>query len=68
MSWIRHGYSMVGDDGKAPSVSPKAKGNGGTFLAENDIFVDLTLLDRIEDETEKYLSLARWNEYELTNI
>lgn len=68
MSWIRHGYSMVGEDGKAPSVSPKAKGNGGAFLAENDIFVDLTLLDQIEDETEKYLSLSGWDESELSNM
>lgn len=68
MSWIRHGYSMVGEDGKAPSVSPKAKGNGGAFLAENDVFVDLTLLDRIEDETEKYLGLAGWDESELSNM
>lgn len=68
MSWIRHGYSMVGEDGKAPSVSPKAKGNGGAFLAENDVFVDLTLLDQIEDETEKYLSLAGWDESELSNM
>lgn len=68
LGWIRNGYSMVGEDGNKPTVSPKAKGNGGVFLNENDIVVDLNLLDQIEDETEKYLSLAGWDESELSNM
>lgn len=68
LGWIRNGYSMVGEDGNKPTVSPKAKGNGGVFLNENDIVVDLSLLDQIEDETEKYLSLAGWDESELSNM
>lgn len=68
LGWIRNGYSMVGEDGNKPTVSPKAKGHGGVFLNENDIVVDLSLLDQIEDETEKYLSLAGWDESELSNM
>lgn len=66
LGWIRNGYSMVGEDGNKPTVSPKAKGNGGVFLNENDIVVDLNLLDQIEDECTKFLSLAAWDESELS--
>ena len=68
LGWIRNGYSMVGEDGNKPTVSPKAKGNGGVFLNENDIVVDLSLLDQIEDECTKFLSLAAWDESELSNM
>ena len=68
LGWIRNGYSMVGEDGNKPTVSPKAKGNGGVFLNENDIVVDLNLLDQIEDECTKFLSLAAWDESELSNM
>ena len=58
LGWIRNGYSMVGEDGNKPTVSPKAKGNGGVFLNENDIVVDLNLLDQIEDECTKFFKFG----------
>lgn len=65
MSWIKSFHMVNQETGQACKSSPCYKGNGNSYIGENDIDFDDTIIDLIYMETKDIIGLAGWSETQL---
>ena len=65
LSWIKN-YQIVNlDTGDEAKISKNYKGKGGSYIGENDIDFDESILKIIFDEAHSLLGLAGWDKQQL---
>ncbi len=61
MSWVKTFYMVNQETGQICETSPYYKGNGGSYIGENDIGFDDNIIDLIYKETKDIIGLAGWS-------
>ena len=61
MSWIKTFYMVNQETGQISETSSYYKGNGGSYIGENDIDFDDTIIELIYKETKSIIGLAGWS-------
>lgn len=61
MSWIKSFRMVNQDTGESCELPKNYKGNGGSYIGENDIDFDENIIDLIYKETKSIIGLAGWS-------
>lgn len=61
MSWIRSFNIVNRDTGKIDKDAKYYKGNGGVYVGEKDIEFDMSIIDKIYQESNSIIGLAGWS-------
>lgn len=61
MSWIKSYHMVNQENGESCNNSCYYKGNGGSYIGENDIDFDDSIIDLIYKETKSIIGLAGWS-------
>lgn len=65
MAWIRNYYMVKSTTNEKSSIPPTYKGNGGSYIGENDIDFDVSIIEKIFHETNSIMNLYGWSPTQL---
>lgn len=61
LGWIKRFHMVNQETGQSCELSKNYKGNGGTYIGENDIEFDDSIIALIYEETKSIIGLAAWS-------